>query len=221
MAETLLVLEKQAEHTNATKPIVVDPKKQGALADISKKWSAFSIGKKKEETIDYSVDDRAIYLLLKGAMLKSLDKADEAIALFKELLTLEPVVREKYYIAYGLFELGESLYYKGNIKEAQENMKKCNNMSGYDWEDPLKVRLRVVLDQLKKGGVIDENFDEEPSGAGPSPVTPPISPPEIQREAKQDQTEKQADIQDLPDKQDQPDQSDKQDQPEKEEVLSN
>lgn len=58
------------------------------------------------------------------------------------------------------------------MKEAQEAMKKCNNISGYDWEDPLKVRLRVTIDQLKKGGVID--IDEEEAGAGPS--TPEVAP---------------------------------------------
>jgi len=54
-------------------------------------------------------------------------------------------------------------------------MKKCNNISSYDWEDPLKVRLRVTIDQLKKGGVVDLDEDEnEVAGAGPS--TPEVQP---------------------------------------------
>jgi hypothetical protein len=47
--------------------------------------------------------------------------------------------------------LGESYYILGNLKEAEAYMKKCSKYSGYDWEDPLRVRLRVTMDQLKKG----------------------------------------------------------------------
>ena len=39
----------------------------------------------------------------------------------------------------------------GKLKEAEEMFKKCGKYSGYDWEDPLRVRLKVTFDQLKKG----------------------------------------------------------------------
>lgn len=71
------------------------------------------------------------------------------------------------YAPYCLYELGESYYILGNNKEAEELMKACSKFrqlififfkhdfilynSSYNWEDPLRVRLRVTMDQLKKG----------------------------------------------------------------------
>jgi len=157
------------------KPVTVDVNAKKGFAGFANKLSSLSIGKpKKEEPVDYSIDDRAVYLLIKGALLKSAEKIDEAIECFREVIRLEPVIREKYYVPYCLFEFGECMYQKGNLKEAQEAMKKCNNISGYDWEDPLKVRLRVTIDQLKKGGVSDADLDEEEAGAGPS--VPEVQP---------------------------------------------
>lgn len=173
--EILQLLEKQAGNTNALKPVTVDVNAKKGFAGFANKLSSLSIGKpKKEEPVDYSIDDRAVYLLIKGALLKSAEKVDEAIECFREVIRLEPVIREKYYVPYCLFEFGECMYQKGNLKEAQEAMKKCNNISGYDWEDPLKVRLRVTIDQLKKGGVLDADLDEEEAGAGPS--VPEVQP---------------------------------------------
>jgi len=173
--EILQLLEKHAGNTNALKPVTVDVNAKKGFAGFANKLSSLSIGKpKKEEPVDYSIDDRAVYLLIKGALLKSAEKIDEAIECFREVIRLEPVIREKYYVPYCLFEFGECMYQKGNLKEAQEAMKKCNNISGYDWEDPLKVRLRVTIDQLKKGGVSDADLDEEEAGAGPS--VPEVQP---------------------------------------------
>jgi len=108
-------------------------------------------GLKKKEITDYSADDRASYLLLKGTILKALTKPDEANEAFKELLSFQEFIVEKLYVPYTLYELGESLYFQGNIKEAEEMMHKCGKFNGYDWEDPLKIRLKVTSDQLKKG----------------------------------------------------------------------
>jgi len=60
-------------------------------------------------------------------------------------------LNEKMYAPYCLYELGESYYILGNNKEAEELMKACSKFSSYNWEDPLRVRLRVTMDQLKKG----------------------------------------------------------------------
>lgn len=50
----------------------------------------------------------------------------------------------------------------------QEAIKKCNNISGYAWEDPLKVRLRVTMDQLKKGGVLDDSAEDDSASSSSS-----------------------------------------------------
>jgi len=171
-SEVLQLLERQAANTNAQKPIAATPEKKG-FAGLAKGFSSLGLGnsKSKNEPADYSADDRASYLLLKGALLRSSEKADEAIECFREVIKLDPLVKEKWYQPYALFELGETLYHKGNVSEAQDAMKKCNNINGYDWEDPLKVRLRVTIDQLKKGGLVDDSIDEE-EVAGAGPATP-------------------------------------------------
>jgi len=152
--ELLQQLEKLAAEIGATTPIVVDAKKDS----LSSRFRSLSLGNKsKSETPDYSADNRASYLMLRGSMLKALNKGDEAIACFKEVFQLESATKEKYFVPYSLYELAECLYHNNNLKEAQETIKKCNNMSGYAWEDPLKVRLRVTMDQLKNGGVLDDD----------------------------------------------------------------
>jgi len=175
--EVLELLEKQAAHTNALKPVTVEITSKKGFAGFANKFSGMSLGKtKKEEPVDWSIDDRAIYLLIKGSLLKSAEKADEAIECFREVIRLEPLIREKYYVPYCLFELGESLYHKGLLSEAQDAMKKCNSIGGYDWEDPLKVRLRVTIDQLKKGGALDTDLDEEEEVGGAGPSEPEVLP---------------------------------------------
>lgn len=177
--QLLASLEQCAANTKALNPYKPDadnnPRKLGnafrsSLIGLTKKLDSIG-GSKGADNVDYTADDRAAYLMLKGAILKSLEKGDEAIALFKELLSFQDYVKEKWYIAYSLYELGESLYQKGLLKEAQEAMKKCNSISGYDWEDPLKMRLRVTIDQLKKGGVMTEADDEDTVVDGASSTT--------------------------------------------------
>ncbi len=131
--ELIVVLEKIATDVGATTPIVTDGKKGNFL---SNKFASISIGSKSKEGVDYTADNRAAYLMLKGAMLKSLNrvcgfvqflrfvsnpylKGSEAIACFKEVYSLENSLKEKYYIPYSLYELAESLYHSNNIKEAQ------------------------------------------------------------------------------------------------------
>jgi len=58
-----------------------------------------------------------------------------------------------------LYELGESYYINGNLKDAEDCMKKCSKIGGYDWEDPLRVRLRVSMDQLKKKDLPQKKVD--------------------------------------------------------------
>jgi len=163
MPAVLKALDSMAAKTKATDP--VSPKQPtsaksspssklsfggfkslatGALSNLNQ------LGKKKEPT-DFTSDDRASYLLLKGSILKALSKHDEAMDCFKEVIMLQDQLNEKLYLPYCLYELGESYYIKGQLKEAEENMHRCSKISGYDWEDPLKIRLKVTMDQLKKG----------------------------------------------------------------------
>jgi len=109
-----------------------------------------SLGKKKEAA-DYQWDDRASYLLIKGSLVKAMNKNDEAIECFKEAISYQDSLVEKLYVPYCLYELAECYYIKGQLKEAEETFQKCSKINGFDWEDPLKIRLRVTMEQLKKG----------------------------------------------------------------------
>jgi tetratricopeptide (TPR) repeat protein len=155
MAEVVKALDEMAKNTKALekKQLPQQPSKtklQSALSigGLGKKITAFT---KKPQQLEYSFDDRAAYLLLKGSMVKALGKNDEAIEMFKEAIDMTDFLVEKLYAPYCLYELAECYYIKGQLKEAEENFKKCSKFSGFEWEDPLRVRLRVTMDQLKKG----------------------------------------------------------------------
>jgi len=171
--QLLVVLEQLATEVGATTPLTSSNSKGAGF--LSGKIRSLSLG--KTEVVDYTADNRASYLMIKGAMLRTLNNSDEAIACFKEVISLDHVVREKYFVAYSYYELAETLYHNNQLKEAQDAIKKCNNASGYAWEDPLKVRLRVTMDQLKHGGVLDDS-DSPPSSVtliasnGAEPPTP-------------------------------------------------
>jgi len=181
--QLLEALERQAAQTKngaALQPYKMDsdknPKSMGnslkaGFLGFGKKLESMSGSPKKGEVeVDNTADDRAAYLMLKAAILKSCDRADEAIAAFREVMSMQDYVKEKWYLAYSFYELGESYYQKGKLQEAQECMKKCNALSNFDWEDPIKIRLRVTIDQLKKGGVMTE-ADEIEDGASTLTIT--------------------------------------------------
>lgn len=173
--DLLQVLEQLATEVGAINPVSVDNSKGGFL---SSRLRSISLGNKgKSDVVDHSADNRASYLMIKGAMLKTLNRADEAIACFKEVIQLENALREKFFVPYCLYELAETLYHNNNLKEAQEAIKKCNNASGYAWEDPLKVRLRVTMDQLKRGGVLDDAEDDSVISSSSSVATNGAEPP--------------------------------------------
>eukprot|EP00732_Lithocolla_globosa_P002541 Lithocolla_globosa_v1_NODE_1686_length_2397_cov_19.598294.p1 type:complete len:583 gc:universal NODE_1686_length_2397_cov_19.598294:320-2068(+) len=97
---------------------------------------------------DHHADDCAAYWLLKGSVLKEQKKYVEAAEGLRTVIDLKEVVTQKFYLAYCHYELGEALYGQGKLDEASEMMRACSSYSGYDFEDPLKSRLRVTMDQI-------------------------------------------------------------------------
>jgi len=148
MPRVLEELEKVAAKTKANEKKAI-PKGQKETNLLGKLGGKISFGKKKDA--DHQFDDRASYLLIKGSIIKAFGKNDEAVECFKEVIELQEVLVEKLYVPYCCYELGECYYIMGRLKEAEEMIKKCSKFSGYDWEDPLRVRLRVTADQLKRG----------------------------------------------------------------------
>lgn len=159
--ELMPVLDKIAADIGANKPVSADASKGSSF--LAGKLKGLSFGRRdsgSSEPVDYSADNRASYMMIKGAMLRATNDIAGAIACFKEVISLDNVLKEKYFVPYSYFELAEALYHNDQLKEAQEAIKKCNNISGYAWEDPLKVRLRVTMDQLKRGGVMADDDEE-------------------------------------------------------------
>jgi len=165
MSQVLQVLDSVAHNTKALEKREIEPKpeqKTGLTSSVNKLGSAMglsNLGKKlspfarKKEITDYSYDDRASYLLLRGSILKALGNLDESITSFREVGEMHDSLNEKLYTPYCLYELGESYFMKGQLPDALDAIRKCSKISGYDWEDPLRIRLRVTMDQLKKGGI--------------------------------------------------------------------
>lgn len=150
-------LEAAADKTKAKEPVDVKARLAAAPSGLDKMKNGFSslLGKKSAaapaaSTADvHHADDRASYLLVRGSMLKALGRSDDAMQCFRDIIELKPVLQEKFFVPYALYELGESLYEKGQLKEADAKMRECAKApSGYDWEDPLKIRLRIVSDQI-------------------------------------------------------------------------
>jgi len=162
--QLIVTLEQLAKEVGANNPLSAETAKGGGF--LSSKIRSLSLG--KSETVDYTADNRAAYLMIKGAMLRTMNNSDEAITCFKEVISLDNVLREKYFVPYCYYELAEALYHNNQLKEAQDAIKKCNNISGYAWEDPLKVRLRVTMDQLKHGGVLNDDSDSSASSSSSS-----------------------------------------------------
>jgi tetratricopeptide (TPR) repeat protein len=138
-----------------------------------KRNTSFSFGNLKNmftpKIITYTIfDDRASFLLLKGSILKATGKPTDAIDCFKEVVNMEKYLNEKFFLPYCFFELGESYFHLGKNAEASEMMKKASSYSGYCWDDPLKIRLRVVVTQLKKVGekieIVDNSAVEDAEG---------------------------------------------------------
>lgn len=149
--EVLKALDSMASHTQATeKKVITADMRKGMLSKGIGSLKNLSPFAKKKEATDYSFDDRASYLLIRGSLLKALGRQKEAVECFKEVVdTLQDCIQEKLYLPYCMYELGESYHTQGKLNEAEEMMKRCAKISGYDWEDPLRIRLRVTMGQLK------------------------------------------------------------------------
>jgi len=156
--KTLKLLDTIAEKVGVLNPPQAqnpDAKKSGGFAKLSKVFTP------KAST--YNIfDERASYLMLKASVLKASNKTTESMAIYQEVIDLEKQLNEKYFVPYCLYEMGETYYHQGKNQLSAETMKRASSYHGYDWEDPLKIRLRVVVGQLKKTGQNIDIVDDSP-----------------------------------------------------------
>ena len=180
-------LSENGEQQQAPK----EEKKKG-FSFKSIKESVKSIGKKDTANMDFTNDNRASYMLMKAAILKTLRGTDdkEAITLLEDVTKMHGALIAKWFLPYAYYELCESYSKAGLLDKATEALKKCITFKDYPWEDPLKVRIRVTTDQIKAISKTDITDDDggsleassEPGGSGGdddagSDAPPPPRPP--------------------------------------------
>lgn len=107
-------------------------------------------GSPKKRDVDWSFDHRCSYLLIKGALTKSYGRPSETIPWFKEIIRLSESTNEKFFAPYAYVELAEVYVSRKEIKKAEEATKKAFKYSEYDWSAPLDIRMKIMLEQLKK-----------------------------------------------------------------------
>eukprot|EP01116_Phalansterium_solitarium_P002923 TRINITY_DN1327_c0_g3_i2.p1 TRINITY_DN1327_c0_g3~~TRINITY_DN1327_c0_g3_i2.p1 ORF type:complete len:599 (-),score=247.94 TRINITY_DN1327_c0_g3_i2:206-2002(-) len=96
-------------------------------------------------------EDKAPYLLIRGVLLKCLGKPEESKAGFRTILELEKSIKEETWVVPNACqELGEMLYWEGDLDAAEELYKKASKYSGFDWEDVVKNRIKLSLETIKK-----------------------------------------------------------------------
>jgi hypothetical protein len=98
MPKVLAELEKMGEKTKANQKKElpkkeVAPANQSGFAKLGKFGS--SLGSKftaalsqQKKVLDYTFDDRAAYLMIKGCLVKALGKTEESIELFLEVISM-------------------------------------------------------------------------------------------------------------------------------------
>ena len=172
-------------------PSAAKEEKKKGFTFKSFKESVKSVVKKDTANFDFTNDNRASYMLMKAAILKTLKGTDdkEAIGLLEDVTKMQGALIGKWFLPYAYYELCESYSKLGDFNKATEALKKCISFKDYPWEDPLKVRIRVTTDQIKaisKADITDDDggsleASSEPSSeAGDddsSDAPPPPRPP--------------------------------------------
>jgi len=196
--QLLTLLDKQAkaagvlkddgtliEAAASTKKLVDKSEAEATGAVVAKNplKSFTGLFKKKEEkqmveVFVWTNDFRAQYLLSKAAILKTKNGLDneEAISLLEQIVKMEKVLVDKWYLPYAWFELCESYFNRKKYHEAAQALKKSQSFSDYPWEDPLRIRSRVTADHLKKAleqahvteDVTTDDAEDAPSTAATS-----------------------------------------------------
>jgi len=135
-----------------------------------------------------SVDSRCLYLLLQAAILRSTYNFGQAIPLLKEIIEMKAVLYDKLYYVLALIDLGRC-HASSNPQEATKYLKEALKLTGFVWEDAIKHRARVYLNQL---GVDDtEIIQVEEISMGPTKKKLNTASGEEEFESKQEGSTKQ------------------------------
>lgn len=98
-----------------------------------------------------SPENRASYMLCKSVLVHQIGNAAEAKTLLRTVIASEKQVKDETWVfPNSCQELGEILYWEGNMDEAEELFKKASKYSGFDWEDVVRNRIKMSLETIKK-----------------------------------------------------------------------
>eukprot|EP01117_Protostelium_nocturnum_P005364 TRINITY_DN1950_c0_g1_i2.p1 TRINITY_DN1950_c0_g1~~TRINITY_DN1950_c0_g1_i2.p1 ORF type:complete len:332 (+),score=98.83 TRINITY_DN1950_c0_g1_i2:916-1911(+) len=96
---------------------------------------------------DAKLDNRCSYLVLKGAVLRSLDRQEEALVTLREVLDYKLAFNDPLILALAYLELGKASS-KSNPVEAVKYWKEGIKLNGYSWEDSTKQRFKTLITSL-------------------------------------------------------------------------
>jgi len=103
-----------------------------------------------KDTVE-TVETKAVFLLLKGAILHGLHEKENARSCFKEVTSMAKVIKEEIWVLPNAFqELGEILYFEGNLDKAEEMFKNASRYNNYDWQEVVANRIKLSLDRIQK-----------------------------------------------------------------------
>jgi len=127
------------------------PKKGGLLSYIS-----FGYYGQTDEN-DPLIDNRSSYLVFKGSTLRSLGKKQEAKELLEEVISHKQHLVDKLYYVIALTEMGKC-FHKEDTEKALQYFKEAIKITGYTWDDAVRLRLRTFMAQL---GMEDKAIEEQ------------------------------------------------------------
>eukprot|EP01118_Nematostelium_gracile_P018103 TRINITY_DN7925_c0_g1_i1.p1 TRINITY_DN7925_c0_g1~~TRINITY_DN7925_c0_g1_i1.p1 ORF type:complete len:566 (-),score=152.67 TRINITY_DN7925_c0_g1_i1:67-1764(-) len=97
------------------------------------------------------VETKAVYLLLKGAILNSQGTKSEAEKHFKQVLEMKKIIKEQTWVfPNALTELGEMAFFAGDINLAEDYFKQASKSGDYQLKDIVKNRIRLSLEVIQK-----------------------------------------------------------------------
>jgi tetratricopeptide (TPR) repeat protein len=110
-----------------------------------------------ESTIDPELssvklgDVKAAALVIKAALVKTSGNEEQAAQLFDQVLSMDKEVKhEKQWLASAAYERGEQEYYKHQLEQSRNYLKRAEGYSKYPFEEVIRSRAKIALDQVKK-----------------------------------------------------------------------
>jgi len=118
-----------------------------------------SVFSRKETINDVNVDNRSFYLVLKGAVLLSLQKNEECKVCVQEIIANKDLLaNDKVYYVFALVLYARAVVVE-NREEGIATLQLVMKQSGFVWENPIKSLARRLLEKYGVKDVVVEDKD--------------------------------------------------------------